>query len=183
MPHVDLLELPYFEGISINDMVGVIDLMAPRRFEVGEVIIREGDRGPTPLYIATKGNVTISKRSSDASAECTLAELNSPTLFGEVELFCEIDAVATITATTRVDTFLLTRATFDKLFAERHPAIMRFVFNVARVACHRLAIADEMMTQVVGDKDLSKIRQAVYLSLASRGEWASTTGTFKRPRR
>ena len=178
MPHVDLLELPYFEGISIDALVSLVDLMAPMTVAPGEVILREGDAAST-LYIATSGKVAITKRSPQGE-ERRFAELDSPTLFGEIELFCEIPAVATCTAMSRVSAFGLTRETYDRLFNAGHPAIMRFTFNVARVACHRLAITDEMMARASDSQDLVDIRKTVFTSMTSTRDWPSTTGAFKR---
>jgi len=181
MPHVDLLELPYFEGISIDALVSLVDLMQPRTFASGDVILREGEEAPLPLYIATSGKVAITKRSPQGE-ERRFAELDSPTLFGEIELFCEIPAVATVSAMTQVSAFGLTRETFDRLFHAGHPALMRFTFNVARVACHRLAISDEMMARAATSQDLVNIRKTVFTSMTGARQWPSTTGAFKRPR-
>src|SRR5262245_45167293 len=136
MPHVDLLELPYFEGISIDALVSLVDLMEPRKFSRGAVIVNEGGPGPTPLYIATTGRVLISKHAPDDRPRA-LAELDSPTLFGEIELFCQIPPVATASALTEVSAFALTRETYERLFSAHHQALLRFTYNVARVACHR----------------------------------------------
>jgi hypothetical protein len=89
--------------------------------------------------------------------------------------------VASAVATTRVSAFALTRETYDRLFAAGHPALMRFTFNVARVACHRLAITDEMMAQAASSEDLVNIRKAVYTAMSTNKSWPSTTGAFKRP--
>ena len=60
MPHVDLLELPYFEGITLDDMVSLVERMEPAQFESGATIVVEGDP-PPPLYIATGGSVARSR--------------------------------------------------------------------------------------------------------------------------
>lgn len=182
MPHVDLLELPYFEGISIDALVSLVDRMEPRTFAAGDSILREGDSSSPPLFIATRGRVSIVKRSPH-NGQRTLAELESPTLFGEIELFCQIPAVATVRALTAVSAFALSRDQFDRLFGERHAALQHFTFNVARVACHRLAVADEMMTQLLGSKDLVDARRAIFASLSDKHQWPQITGAFKRPSR
>ena len=179
MPHVDLLELPYFEGIPIDSVVALVDVMEPKFFPPGALIVQEGDRSPQPLYIATTGRVAISKNTTVPGAERNLAELDSPTLFGEIELFCQIPPVATARAITPVNSFMLTRPTFDRLFAAQHGPLLQFTFNVARVACHRLAIADEMLTHVLSGEDLVKLRRAVFARMGS--SWSRTTGTFKKP--
>jgi CRP-like cAMP-binding protein len=180
MPHVDLLELPYFEGISIDALVSLVDLMAPRSFQAGTAILREGEDTPAALYIATTGRVAITKRGQNGG-ERRFAELDAPTLFGEIELFCQIPPVASAVAMTPVSAFALTREAYDRLFASGHPALMRFTFNVARVACHRLAITDEMMAQAASSEDLVNIRKAVYTAMSGSKAWPSTTGAFKRP--
>ncbi len=166
MPHVDLLELPYFEGISIDSVVSLVDLMEPRCFAADSVIMSESDATTPPLYIATTGRVSICKQRAtqpDAPAgERQLAELASPTLFGEVEMFCQVAPVATVRTLTTVNSFVLTRQTFERLFAAQHPGLMLFTFNVARVACHRLAVADAMLATVMTPEDLVTVRQAVF---------------------
>jgi CRP-like cAMP-binding protein len=180
MPHIDLLELPYFDGISIDAVVSLIDRMEPRNFAPGAVIMQEAEGGPPALYIATSGRVAIAKKNPSQPAERTLAELDSPTLFGEIEIFCHLPPVTTVRALTPVCTFRLTRTTFDTLLAEGHPALMSFSFNVARVACHRLAIADELLASLMGGEDLVKMRHAVFNRMAG-GHWSRTTGVFKKP--
>lgn len=182
MPHVDLLDLPYFEGITMDALVSLVDLMAPRTFAKDAVIVREGDDGPSVLYIATTGKVAITKRNPQGEQR-RFAELDSPTLFGEIELFCQVPVVATATALTMVSAFSLTRATYDQLFEAGHPAIMRFTFNVARVACHRLAIADEVLAHAGSSHDLADVRKAVFTTMMQANSWPSTTGAFLRPKR
>jgi len=39
MPHIDLLELPYFDGISAADLVSLVDTLEPRQFKAGAVLL------------------------------------------------------------------------------------------------------------------------------------------------
>ena len=181
MPHIDLLELPYFEGISIDAVVSLVDLMEPVHFASQAIIMQEGDATPPHLYIATGGRVIVSKR-NEHNISRDLAELDSPTLVGEVELFCQIPPVSTIRAATAVSAFAFTRPTFDRLFAAQHPALMLFTFNVARVVSHRLAVSDEMLAGTLASEDLVKVRRAVFARMTDR-EWPLTTGAFRRPDR
>ena len=182
MPHVDLLELPYFQGISIDALVAFVDLLLPRTFAAEQVIVHEGDREPPPLYIATSGRLEILKN-TPGMGERRLAELDSPTLFGEIELFCQIPPVATVRALTEVRAFVLTRKIFDRLYAEKHPALAHFNFNVARVACHRLAVADEMLARFLVGQDLVNTRRAIFAMGTEDQKWQHVTGVFKSPLR
>lgn len=178
---MDLLELPYFDGISLDDVVSLVDRMAPVSVAAGGVVVPEGARDAQRLLIVTHGRVRLSKR-SPAGKERELAEITAPTLFGEIELLCGLPAVCTARAATDVSAFALDRPTFDQLFAEKHAALTSFCCNVARVACHRLAIADTMLAQVLGDADLVKLRRRVFATLVpAEGDWSSsTTGVFRR---
>ena len=182
MPHIDLLELPYFSGIRLDDVVSFVDLMHPGQFRAGEFIVREGSPKIPPLYIATTGRVLISKRGPEGH-ERELAELRSPTLFGEIELFCQITPVTSVQAIDRVSTFCITRDEFDALYVARHPAIVAFTFNVARVACHRLAVADEMLAYVLAEEDLVTMRRTIFSRMAEGKNWLTTTGMFVKPSR
>jgi CRP-like cAMP-binding protein len=179
--HADLLDLPYFEGIELSELIGLVDLMSPVEFEKGQTILREGDAAPPLLHIATNGRVTLSKI-NPAGETRSIAQLDSPTLFGEIEFFCQIPAVCSTVAQTRVSAFTLDRKTFKSLYDTRHRGILAFTFNVARVACHRLAIADEMLTHVLEGEDLCNLRRTVFAQMNTQGLWRRTTGAFKVPK-
>jgi CRP-like cAMP-binding protein len=179
MPHIDLLELPYFQGISLDSLVSLVDRMAPCQFKPSETIFEESVAPIPSLYIITHGNVALSKKNA-LHVPRPLAEVTAPTLIGEIELFCQIPAVMSATAVTRVSAFKLSRPTLDILFREKHPAALMFTFNVARVACHRLAIADEMLASVLEGEDLVKMRRTVFSRMNTENQWSTTTGVFKR---
>lgn len=155
MPHIDLLELPYFEGIDISDLVSLIDAMKPRQFAAGDYLIKEGDITFPPLYILTKGLVDITQKNPDAphGAPCLLAQHAGPTLVGEVELFLARSPVSSVKAITQVSTFVLERDVFAALRAAKHPALLPFLFHVAQVACDRLVHSDEMVVRALARQD------------------------------
>ena len=177
MPHVDLLELPYFQGLSIDELVGLVDQMRPVEFREGEDIICEG--GEAPLFILTHGEVAVLKAGPDKTLR-PIAKLQSPTVLGEIELFCGLKAVSTVRALTRIAAFTLDKKTFQQLRDQRNPAIAEFILNVARVACHRLAIADEMLATMPASEDLPQEREEHFQKMqAHSGSVTSTTGVFK----
>ena len=172
MPHVDLLELPYFQGISIHELVALVDQMKPREFAEGQDLIVEG--GPTPLFILTHGQVAVLKKGPDGSLR-PIAQLGSPTVLGEIELFCNLKAVSTVRALSRISAFSLDRETLLFLRQERHVAMSEFIFNVARVACHRLAVADEMLAMMPGSENLPQEREQHFEKMRRDGGTTSTT--------
>jgi len=182
MPHIDLLELPYFYGIELDELVELIDHMTPRRIKSGEWLARVGE--PVFLNIATHGRLGIHRHSEDPLRTPIVYERQAPTLFGEIELFCGVTSIADVQAITDVEAFELTRETFSELFAKRHPAMTQFVFNVAKVASHRLMISDAMLLKLDdGKTNLSDLRQHTIAQLKREKGGGELTGTFKIPKR
>ena len=182
MPHIDLLELPYFQGISIDSLVGLIDVLHPTQFKPGTTIIRQNQSSPPPLYIITRGQVTIVKQLRQGE-ERTLAQLNAPTLVGEIELFCQLPPISNVRAVNKVSAFELNRSTFNELFQKRNSAIIQFTFNAARVACHRLALADEMLARSKNEKDLVQLRDSIFSKMSREQDLSETTGAFRIPKK
>ena len=96
MPHIDLLELPYFYGIELDELVELIDHMTPRRVKAGEWLVRVGE--PVFLNIATHGQLGIHRHSEDPLRAPIVYERKAPTLFGEIELFCGVTSIADVQA-------------------------------------------------------------------------------------
>ncbi len=177
MPHVDLLELPYFQGISIHELVSLVDQMRPLEFSEGQDLIAEG--GDTPLYILTYGQVAVLKEGPDGGLR-PIAQLDSPTVLGEIELFCNLRAVSTVRALSRISAFALDRKTFLTLRQEQNTAMSEFIFNVARVACHRLASAEEMLAMRPGSENLPQEREKQFEKMRKgSGANTTTTGVFR----
>lgn len=177
MPHVDLLELPYFEGIDIDTLISLVDRMNPVRFPPGHDLIAENQPEVGTLYIVTRGQLELLKRADDGPLR--LGTLNAPTLIGEIELFTQVPAVATVRTLSEIDSFALSREAFDSLMGEAHPAMLQFTYNVARVACHRLAVADTMLAKKLGAVDLAELRRQIFGN-NDRLRAATTTGSFFR---
>lgn len=152
MPHIDLLEMPYFEGIDIGDLVSLIDAMKPRQFAAGQNIITEGDPVVPPLYIVTTGFIDVTRKTPEGAqgAPCLLAQYQGPTLIGEVELFLSRPPANTVKAITQVSTFVLERDVLAALRTQHHPALGPFLFHVAQVACDRLVHCEHMVVQALG---------------------------------
>ncbi len=176
MPHVDLLELPYFQGISIDELVALVDSMPPVEFREGDFIIQEGEN--IPLFIVTRGQVAVEKKGPDGQLR-TIAELDGPTVLGEIELFCELPAVSTVRALSRISAFIMERSTFNLLRESHNQAIGQFVFNVARVACHRLAVADQILAARPASENLPQMREDELAKMQEGQELSNMTGCFR----
>jgi len=80
-----LASLEVFSELDPRELEQIAQVAVPRRFERGEVIFREGDRGGA-CYIVRSGSVSIQRAHVDGRA-LALAELRAGGMFGEVSLF------------------------------------------------------------------------------------------------
>jgi CRP-like cAMP-binding protein len=91
-----------------------LDLLLPRlikeRYEPGEVIIRQGDRGDR-FYIVRGGTAEVLDESSQPPRR--LAVLSNGSYFGEIALLLDRPRVATMRALVEVTVWSLSRTDFD----------------------------------------------------------------------
>ena len=100
---------PVFKDMLLNDLADVAQKMEQQSFAAGQEIIRQGEVGDR-FYLICKGSATVSIR-RNGSAE-RVAELHSGQFFGEVALLRGEPRNATVTATTDVEAFTLSKEKF-----------------------------------------------------------------------
>ena len=175
MPHIDLLELPYFYGIELDELVELIDHMTPRRVKAGDCWSESANRSSSTSRPMENRYSSLFRGPNPPDHLCA-----KPTL-SEKSSFCGVTSIADVKAITDVEAFELTRETFSAL-CQRHPAMTQFVFNVAKVASHRLMISDAMLLKLDdGKTNLSDLRQHTIAQLRREKRRGDLTGTFKIP--
>ena len=123
MPHIDLLQLPWFASIPLGDVVSLIDAMAPQQFFANEVVVMAGDV-PAQLVVATAGEATLGASPADAK------RVVAPCAFPVAAFFARTPAPEQIAAHSKLSVFLLAHERFESLLAQRHPAIAPFLRNL-----------------------------------------------------
>lgn len=114
-PRVTLLEgLGLFAGASrpiLERLAGAEETVA---FEPGTQIVREGEAADA-VYVLAEGEVNVTARGEDGTAERHIRTMRAPTFFGEIGVLEHIPRTATVTAATdctceRIDGELLLEA-------------------------------------------------------------------------
>lgn len=98
-----------FKGMLLSDLTDVAQNMELQRFGPGTDIVRQGDAGDR-FYLIYRGKVSVIVSKDGASRN--VAELGSGDFFGEVALLRGEPRNATVTATTDVETFSLSKEQF-----------------------------------------------------------------------
>jgi len=128
-------------------MEHLLAICSRRLFRANEEIIREGDLGST-MYILTKGEVTIRKRTRAGDSYTVLnlrAEAN--VFFGELALIDDDRRSATVIAATDAECLEMTKASFLAL-GDEHPQVgLPVTREIARILSGRLRkTTEDMMT-------------------------------------
>jgi CRP-like cAMP-binding protein len=128
--------LKLLTGLAPSQLEDVSRKLEPSRFRQGEVIIREGDPGDDMFFVET-GRVRVSR--AEGTRTLALADLGAGDLFGEMALLTGNTRSATVTATSDVDLWVLSRADFDDLVV----AYPNLALALSRLLSERLRHIDE----------------------------------------
>src|SRR5689334_16243724 len=121
---------PLFEGLSDKELTELAMRTEDLDFAAGKVLCRQGEIG-SDFYVIMDGEAEVTR---DGDSPVTLG---SGDFFGEISLVEDVPRNATVTATTPLRCFLLTRGRFLHVLDE-HPEVER---KVMRALAKRLVAA------------------------------------------
>ncbi|EEG77866.1 Crp/Fnr family transcriptional regulator [Dethiobacter alkaliphilus] len=127
-----LKKVPFFEGLSEEDLGMVAAVMIERSYAKGSVLFMEGEQGEA-LFVIRQGRVKISKSTADGR-EQILHMLKDGDIFAEVVLFDRGPYPATAEAVEDTQCWLLRSADMEKLM-QSHPLL---AIKLLRVMSKRL---------------------------------------------
>lgn len=108
--------VPLFKRLTGRQRARLARRATTRRYQPGDVIIREGDTGMA-LYVILSGAAQVTRGSGGGRA-IPLAELGPSGFFGEMGLIDDMVRSATITATAETECALLARWDFQRELAD-----------------------------------------------------------------
>jgi CRP-like cAMP-binding protein len=131
---VDALKrAPLFEGLSKDELGELAKRTDDLDYDAGKVLCKEGDIGGE-FYVIMSGEAEVTRGGQ------TVATLGEGGFFGEVSLIQDEPRNATVTATTPVRCFVLTRGRFLHLLDDQ-PGVER---KVMRALASRLkSVSDD----------------------------------------
>ena len=139
-----LKEVPFFEGMSIDDLRLLAGIAETETAGVGQKIVTEGERGEG-LYVIVSGRVAVqhSKQTTAEATLTTLATLGPREYFAEMSIFDEEPASADVVAMTPTQLLLVRRAPVLSLI-RRQPDLALGLF---RVLSQRLRQANALLAK------------------------------------
>lgn len=130
--HAALRQVPFFAGLSEEELTELSSRLVVRRFNAGQVVFHFGDPGGL-LYIIRKGKIKISYATVDGQ-EALLAILGKDDFFGELALLDEAPRSASAQALEKTETLTLHREEFLH-FLRHNPD---FALHVLRTLTQRI---------------------------------------------
>jgi NTE family protein len=123
----------FFEGLTPDDLAPILGRLERRRYPAGSIMLVEGE-SVVEMYIVQDGlvEVLIADRHG---AEHLLSRIGPGGTLGEMALFTDQPASATVRAISDVDVLVLTREEFERV-ANRLPVIYR---NLGAILSRRLS--------------------------------------------
>ena len=104
---------PLFKGLSRAELVELAKVTEDLEFDEGKVLAREGEIGHE-FFVIVDGEVVVTKNGRE------IRRLSSGDFFGEIALIWDSPRrTATVTATTPIRCFILTRQAFRSLIAHQ----------------------------------------------------------------
>jgi CRP/FNR family cyclic AMP-dependent transcriptional regulator len=143
-----LAKTPFFGGLEQAAIDRLIRMMAPRPFEKGQAVFKEGDRGRS-MYVVREGQLVACQ--GRGAAVVKLRRFRPGDFFGEMTLI-EIQPrpYSAITETPAL-LYELTSANLYALYQEDLKAYVLVLQNINRELCRRLRSADARLTALAAD--------------------------------
>ena len=116
-----LQHVPLFEGLTKDELGELAKRTDDLDYAAGKVLCREGESGGE-FFVITEGEAEVTRGGA------TLASLREGDFFGEVSLVQDSPRNATVTATTPIRCFILTRGRFLHLMDDQ-PGVDRKVMH------------------------------------------------------
>jgi CRP/FNR family cyclic AMP-dependent transcriptional regulator len=111
MSHEEALRnVPLFAGLEAADLQRLAKILVPRRYEPGEVILKEGSEA-IGFFVVSSGKVRVVK-DLGSDKERTLATLTPGEFFGETALLDGYPRSASVQAVEKTECLALTRWDF-----------------------------------------------------------------------
>ncbi|GAB5355994.1 hypothetical protein AAMO2058_000252800 [Amorphochlora amoebiformis] len=126
-------EIPFFENIPRKTFIDLARVCTLTRYEPGEVIFREGDKGDR-FYMVSYGEVEVSVGGK------AVAYIMQGGYFGEIGVVVEAPRTATCTASSRSIILSVDKEGFQKFFAGRPAQLAEVELKIAGHRAHMRSV-------------------------------------------
>jgi serine/threonine protein phosphatase PrpC len=123
--------MPLFARLSDRELLRVMQSIEVKRYDDGQVVIREGDKGDE-LFIVLSGKVSVSRGGE------VLTRFGAGEHFGEMALIRAVPRSATVTADGGAELIVIRRTDFFELLRNEHEIAVKMLWQFLGVLADRL---------------------------------------------
>ncbi|WP_342722696.1 Crp/Fnr family transcriptional regulator [Bradyrhizobium sp. B097] len=142
-----LLATPFFGGLSDPSLDLLISMLVERRFDVGAMIVAEGEPGRS-MFVIHSGELMVSKLGR-AGRSIRMAGLEPGDFFGEMTLIEMQNRSASVVAQSPTVLYELTARNLYMYGKADIRAYVLVMQNIGRELCRRLRRADDRIAELL----------------------------------
>lgn len=128
--------VPLFKSLQPEELEAIVRISKLLKIRKGVTVIEEEDDG-SAMYIMVEGKAEVVKRLAGGDTT-RLAELDAPTVFGEMALIDKSPRSASVVTQSDTMLFQINLQAFNELRSSLHPAAFKVLREIAPTLCTRL---------------------------------------------
>ena len=128
--------VPLFKNLTPDELEAIVRISKLLKVRKGVTVIEEDDDGAA-MYILVEGKAEVVKRLPGGDTT-RLAELEAPTVFGEMALIDKFPRSASVVTQTDTMLFQINLQAFNELRSSLHPSAFKVLREIAPTLCLRL---------------------------------------------
>ena len=136
MEHHEIPEIPVFSGLNGKQIDELHGWLKRKEFAAGVQIYADGAVSDGMLVVS-KGRLEVRKPGNGVKAPVVIAQIDAPTVIGEMGMLTEETRNADIYSLTPVVGGLLPIDLFEKKIEENNLTALRIAVNLGRIVSHR----------------------------------------------
>ena len=141
-----LNQIELFQGLSPEQFNDLIRTLRPQRYQIGELIFRQGDEG-LAAYVIQSGSVEVFL--SEGTHSTTLRRFQAGEVFGELALIDGAPRSAAARALTPCELLCLDKREFDQLRTALRPAAFHVLRQLSNTLCARIRETNEQIEELI----------------------------------
>ena len=141
-----LVATPFFGGLSDASLDLLISMLVERCFEVGAIVVAEGEPGRS-MFIVHSGELVVSKL-ADTGCAIRMADLEPGDFFGEMTLIEMQNRSASVVAESPTVLYELTAGNLYTYYKADIHGYVLVMQNINRELCRRLRRADRRIAEL-----------------------------------
>ena len=149
----------FFTQEEFNQFLRMTDILI---YEPDELIF-ERNQDPRGLYVIVEGKVKVSQTKEEGKAPRVLAELEAPTVLGEMALLEKRQRTSTATASIRTTALLLGKERFNDALHKNELMAFKLSHNLGKILTKKIvAMNKHMMEMKQSFKEFSNFKNSLF---------------------